>query len=72
MAKEAQQVQWTTRYPWEKWANGAPWEIFQGEDFTCQMDSMIALLGEKAPRFEMKVRYRKTSDTSIAFQFYQE
>lgn len=57
------------KYDWDTLTNGQVWEVYQGEDFTCQMDSFQAICSQYATEHQMKVRMVRTSETSWALQF---
>jgi hypothetical protein len=36
------------KYPWHRWTDGQPWEITQGQDYTCTSGSLSVYLYHKA------------------------
>jgi hypothetical protein len=53
-------------YPWHLWLNGETWQIKQGTDFHCKIDSMISLIRHTAASYDLKVSiYRQEDDVTL-------
>jgi hypothetical protein len=60
------------KYPWEGpegWANGQPWEIHAGDDYTCTDDGMRAVVYKRGWRTKVSVTTEITEPGIIRFQF---
>lgn len=48
-----------TKYPWDLWLDGTPWQLLHGEDFTCTRDT-----------FRQNARYQaKSRNINVAVVF---
>jgi hypothetical protein len=65
-------VQAPRRYPWNEWADGAPWQIRRGEDYDVATENMRVSLHMRAKQMGCKVQTRKVADSAgegLVFQF---
>ena len=60
------------KYPWREWTDGTIWRITRGEDFTCGITNMKAMLRTRAWRLGRSVHIISPADSEhsvIEFQF---
>jgi hypothetical protein len=62
----------TSAYPWYDWADGSIWQVVQGIDFTCKVESFRSTLSGVAANRGMSVRSKLQDGGSVVFQFYQK
>ncbi len=60
--EEVLQVGRPVEYPWHLWLGGGTWEIVQGVDFNCKIDSMISLIRHTAASYEIKMSILRKED----------
>lgn len=60
------------KYPWEQFTNQSIWRVKQGVDFTCDCNSFISALRQKATRMGMKLRTSRPEEGVVEFQCYRE
>jgi len=55
-------------YPWDRWLDGKPWKLIQGEDFSVSLRSMDNNIRKAAERKGLQVRVRMEPPTCICLQ----
>lgn len=57
-----------SKYPMAEWADGQPRLLTRGEDFECQVSSVLASLSRYCRQKNMKLYSRRVSEDSFAVQ----
>lgn len=58
-----------SRYPWDEWLDGQPWEVRPGEDFDSRASTFVGNARLQARRRGGKIRTRNLGDGGLVIQF---
>lgn len=61
-----------TKYPWDEWANGKPWELVAGEDYYGKMGNFVTQARRTARAKGMELHWARTSDKVLVLQFRKQ
>lgn len=77
MAREMDEFEWPlhhtrrshSKYPWDQWLNGKPWELTHEVDYQVKTGNFITVSQAAAKKQQGEVKWVRTGDKTIVIQF---